>query len=182
MKADGRTTTTPIGDEELLYLDSYDRMTGLKGRLVAVRPGANGDISLAPDETANELVAWSMPIPGGRMASPAICQGCLYVPEHFGGILRCIDAKTGAAHYRTRIPGAGGFMSSPIVCDSKVYCTDENCKTFVLEAGPTLKVLATNDLDEFCWSSAAVAGDTLLIRTVDHLYAIGPSRKGAIVE
>jgi hypothetical protein len=65
------------------------------------------------------------------------------------------------------------------VIGDKVYCTDQNCKTFVLQAGKELQVLATNDLGEFCWSSPAVAGDTLLIRTVDHLIAIGPSRSNA---
>lgn len=173
LNGSGRTATTPVGDDELLFVDSYDRLTGLSGQLLAIRPGASGDISLQPTETSNEFVAWSMPIRGGRMSSPSICAGNLYVLENGGGMIRCIDAKTGKQHYRKRIPDAGGFTSSPITSGNKVYCTDQNCKTFVLEAGPDLNVLATNDLGEMCWSSAAVAGDILLLRTVDHLYAIG---------
>jgi outer membrane protein assembly factor BamB len=173
MSGSGRTATTPVGDAEMLYVDSYDRLTGLSGQLVAIKPGAAGDISLKPKETTNEHVAWSMQIRGGRMASPAICAGCLYVLENGGGFVRSIDAKTGQQHYRKRVPDASGFVSSPITCGDKVYCTDQNGKTFVLEAGPELKVLATNDLGEMCWSSAAIAGNVLLIRTIDHLYAIG---------
>ena len=174
MNGGGRTATTPVGDAELLYVDSYDRLTGGSGQVMAaIKPGAAGDISLKPKETTNEHVAWSMQIRGGRMASPAICAGCLYVLENGGGFVRCMDAKTGRQHYRKRVPDASGFVSSPITSGDKLYCTDQNCKTFVLEAGPELKVLATNDLGEMCWSSAAIAGDVLLIRTIDHLYAIG---------
>ena len=78
--------------------------------------------------------------------------------------------KPGNEHYRKRVPDASGFVSSPITSGNKVYCTDQNGKSFVLEAGTELKVLATNDLGEMCWSSAAIAGNVLLIRTIDHLY------------
>ena len=81
--------------------------------------------------------------------------------------------KPGSSTTASELPDASGFVSSPITSGDKVYCTDQNGKTFVLEAGPELKVLATNDLGEMCWSSAAIAGNVLLIRTIDHLYAIG---------
>jgi outer membrane protein assembly factor BamB len=179
MNGNGRTATTPVGNEKLLFVDSYDRLTGLGGYLAAVRPGGSGDISLGDKQASSEHVAWTAPIKGGRMASPALCQDFLFALEHGGGVVRCFDAKTGAEHYRQRLPEASGVTSSPIVIGDKVYCTDQNCKTFVLQAGKELQVLATNDLGEFCWSSPAVAGDTLLIRTVDHLIAIGPSRSNA---
>jgi hypothetical protein len=41
-----------------------------------------------------------------------------------------------------------------------------------LKAGPKLEVLATNKLDEMCWSSVAVMNESLLLRGVDHLYCI----------
>jgi hypothetical protein len=43
----------------------------------------------------------------------------------------------------------------------------------VLQAGPKLQIVATNKLDaETFWSSAAVIGENLLLRGVDHLYCI----------
>jgi len=173
MNGNGRTATTPVGNDELLFVDSADRLTGLGGNLVAVRPGGSGDFSLAEKQTSSDQVAWTVPIKGGRLASPALCQEFVYTVEQGGGVVRCLDAKTGTEHYRKRLPEAAGLTSSPIVMGDKIYCTDQNCKTFVIQAGKELQVLATNDLGEFCWSSAAVAGDTLLIRTVDHLFAIG---------
>jgi outer membrane protein assembly factor BamB len=174
INGNGRTATTPVGDSELLYVDSYDRLTGAGGVIAAIRPGAAGDISLKPNETSNAHVAWSVAMKGGyRMASPAICKGCIYFLEHQAGIVHCFDAATGNEHYRKRLPGAAGFAASPIVSDDKVYCVDQNCMTHVLGAGPELRVVAANELGEMCWSSPAVAGESLILRTIDHLYAVG---------
>jgi outer membrane protein assembly factor BamB len=173
MNGNGRTATTPVGSAELLYVDSYDRLTGLGGYLAAIRPGASGDISLPAKQTTSEQIAWSIPIKGGRTASPVLCQDFIYIVEQGGGVIRCLDAKSGAEHYRKRLPDAAGLTSSPIVVGDKIYCTDQNCKTFVVRAGKELDVISTNDIDEFCWSSPAVLGDKLLLRTVDHIYAIG---------
>jgi len=173
MDGSGRTAITPVGDEELLYVDSYDRLTGGSGTFAAIRPGASGDISLDAKDADHPHIAWSMRLTGYRVASPLLYHDCLYVLENQNGIIRCLDAKTGAEHYRKRLPGAKGFTASPLGSGGKVYCVDQNCRTFVLEASPELEILATNDLNEMCWSSPAAAVERLLLRTVDHLYCIG---------
>ncbi len=174
MKGNGRTATTPSGDEELLYVDSYDRLTGGTGVFAAIRSGASGDISLAGKETSNPHVAWSVPLRGQRVASPTIYRDCVYVLEQNTGIVRCLNAATGDEHFRTRLPEASGFTASPLANDGKIFCLDQNSRNFVMEAGPELKLIATNTLDgEMCWASPAVVGDRLLIRTVDQLYCIG---------
>ena len=45
--------------------------------------------------------------------------------------------------------------------------------TTVLEAGPTFKVIAENDLADYTLSSIAVSGGQLFIRTTKFLYCIG---------
>ena len=173
MNGYGRTAITPVGDEEMLYVDSYDRMMGGRGSLVAIRAGASGDISLKVGETSNSFVAWSAPLNTYRVASPLLYAGCLYNLDQQSGTIRCYDAKTGALHYRERLPGARGFTSSPWAGDGKVFFLDETGLTVVLDAGPMLKVVATNKMDETFWSSAAIMGENLLLRGVDHLYCIG---------
>ncbi|HEX6963783.1 MAG TPA: PQQ-binding-like beta-propeller repeat protein [Lacipirellula sp.] len=170
----GRTASTPVSDGDLLYFDSYDRLTGSNGVVVAVKPGADGDIPLKTgDDAAREFVAWARPMSGFRISSPTVANGCLYLPEQGGGIVRCVDAATGEEHYRKRIRGATGFSASPIAVGDRVYLTDQAGRTVVVKAGPELEVLAANELSEMTWSSPAVVGRRLLIRTVDHLYAIG---------
>ena len=143
------------------------------GLFAAIRPGASGDISLKANETSNSHVAWSQTIKGFRMASPTLCQGCLYIFEQNSGIVRCLDATTGKEHFRKRLPGAAGFTASALANHGKVYCVDQNCRTTIIDAGSELRVVGTNDLGEMCWASPAVANNHLLFRTIDHLYAIG---------
>jgi outer membrane protein assembly factor BamB len=173
MNGSGRTATTPVGDEELLYVDSYDRLTGGNGVLAAIRPGAAGDISLAANETTNQHIAWTSRIKAYRIASPVLSQGCLFFLENNLGIVRSIDAKTGAEHFRKRLPGARGYVASPLVSGGHVYCLDNNGRMVVIESGPELRVVATSDLNEMCWASPAVIANHLLVRSVDHLYCIG---------
>jgi outer membrane protein assembly factor BamB len=110
---------------------------------------------------------------GTRISSPAIANGCLYLPEQSGGIVRCIDAASGKQHYRKRIPGSAGFSASPITAGDRVYLTDQAGRTTILKAGSELDVVAANELGEMTWSSPALVGDRLVIRTVDHVYCIG---------
>jgi outer membrane protein assembly factor BamB len=171
----GRTqyaSATPVGDLDLLYVGAGGGMGG-KGPLTAVRAGAEGDITLKTGEKSSSAVAWSVPQAGPPMASPLLYEGSLYVLDQRGGIVSCYDAATGKQHYQKRIEGARGFTSSPWAHGGKVFCLDDGGQTFVLQAGPTFKLLATNKLDDSFWSSVAVAGDKLLLRGVDRLYCIG---------
>ena len=85
--------------------------------------------------------------------------------------------KNGAGHYRKRLPGASGSVASPLAVDQHVYCLDTNGQISVIEAGPELNVVGSSELDEMCWATPAVAGDRLLLRTVDHLYCIGEKQR-----
>lgn len=168
-----RCSATPVGDEELLYVGSGGGMGG-NGPLFAVKAGAKGDITPSGDSETSEGVAWTVDRAGPPMASPLLYRGNLYVLDQRGGLLSCYDAKTGKQHYKQRITGAKGFTSSPWAGDGKVFCLDESGQTFVIEAGNELKLLATNKLDDMFWSSAAFAGDQLLLRGIDRLYCIKP--------
>jgi hypothetical protein len=143
------------------------------GPLYAVRPGAEGDLTLKSGETANAGIAWSQAKGGPSTPSPVLYKGHVYVLGR--GILSCYDAKTGKPAYeRERIVGAGGFTSSPWAYADKVFCLDENGRTFVIKAGDKFEILGKNTLDEMFWSSAAVSGGSLFLRGVEHLYCIKP--------
>lgn len=170
----GRCSATPVGNDELLFFGTGGGNGGA-GPLVAIRAGAKGDITLRSGEKSNDGVAWMVSRGGPPMASPLLFDGNLYVLDQRGGIITCYDAATGKQHYKGRIPGAKGFTASPWAADGKVFCLDEDGQTFVLAAGPELKVLGTNKLDDMFWSSVSVAGNKLLLRGVDRLYCISDS-------
>jgi hypothetical protein len=47
----------------------------------------------------------------------------------------------------------------------------------VLKADAQWEVLATNDLDEECWATPAIAGNSLIIRTRGTLYSFADGVK-----
>ncbi len=102
---------------------------------------------------------------------------CLYIFEQTQGIVRCFDAQTGKRHYQSRVPQATGFTASPWASDGKIYCLDEAGLTVEFDAGPQFKAVSSNQLDDdMFWASAAIAGDRLLLRGMQHLYFASESK------
>jgi outer membrane protein assembly factor BamB len=173
MTGSGRCSVSPVVGGDMLYVDSGDRLTGQRGILAAIKPGASGDVSVTAPGATNDFVAWSQDLTGHCVASPLVTSDCLYLGEQKAGIIHCLDAKTGKRHYRQRLPGATGLTASPWSMDGKIFFLDQSGQTFVLAPGPQYRLIATNKLaDEMFWASAAVAGDSLFLRGVDHLYCI----------
>jgi len=90
------------------------------------------------------------------------------------GLMARFDLKTGKQTYKTRIDpaGAGDFTTSPWAYNGKIFCLNEEGKTFVIKAGETYELLHVNALEEMALASPAIVGERLLIRTDGHLYSI----------
>ncbi|HKB37422.1 MAG TPA: PQQ-binding-like beta-propeller repeat protein [Gemmataceae bacterium] len=172
----GSASASPVADDERIYFGcgmGGGMMGGGNSPLFAVKAGASGDITLKSGTTSNDGVAWSRTRSGPYIVSPLLYKGYLYVAEQRGGMLSCYDAKTGKPAYsRERLQGARSFTSSPWAYDDKIFCLDEDGKTFVVQAGPEFKLLGKNELNEMFWSSPAIAGGALFLRGVDTLYCI----------
>jgi outer membrane protein assembly factor BamB len=170
----GTATTTPVADDQRLYVGSSAR-PGVNTPLIAVKAGASGDVTLQEGETSNAGVAWSQNGVSLFLTSPLLYRRYLYVLEARFAMLSCYDAQTGEpAYVKERLQQAKGFTTSPWAHDGKVFCLDQDGQTFVLQAGPKFAVLGKNKLDETFAASSAVAGGDLLLRGVTHLYCIKP--------
>ena len=164
---------TPFAGAGLLFVSSG--YVGDKLRpLYAVRPGATGDITLKPDETSNEFIAWSNPTAGPYNPSPLYYDGRVYVLQD-RGLVSCFDAKTGKVFYeRERLPNGLAFTTSPWAAGGKIFCLNEDGVCFVLRAGDKFELLHTNKLadDDMCMATPALAGDRLLLRTAARVYCL----------
>jgi outer membrane protein assembly factor BamB len=158
---------SPFAYDGLLYVN------GGKGkRLLAVRPGAKGDISLAGDAESNRFVAWSKERSGTYLPTQVAYGGALYVLAE-NGILSRFDARTGEMTYKQRVaPEASNFTSSPWAYNGRIFCLSEEGQTYVLTAGSRMELLRVNTLDEMALATPALAGDRLLLRTEGRLYSI----------
>jgi outer membrane protein assembly factor BamB len=160
---------TPFVADGLIVLTNAH---GGKTPLFAVRPAAQGDISLAEGATSNDAVAWSVPNGGSYISTPVMYDGYLYV-ANYNGILRCYDFKTGEKMYEERLGPDAVCSASLIAADGKIYCPTEDGVVFVIKAGPKLEVLAKNELGEPCLATPAISQGVLYFRTSGSLLAIG---------
>ena len=98
----------------------------------------------------------------------------LYMVSDTGGVLTCLEARTGKTVWRERL--GGNYSASPLLAGNRVYFFSQEGLTTVLKHGQDYQVLATNRLDGCFMASPAVSGRSLYLRTEGHLYRIGRER------
>jgi outer membrane protein assembly factor BamB len=136
----------------------YDKPT-----VIAVKVDGTGDVT-------DTHVAWKMEKYAPHNPSMVVVGDELYLVAD-NGILSCLDAKTGTAHYQERCTGP--ISASILHADGKLYLQDEKGLGVIVKPGKTFTVLAKNDLTERSLASYAVVGDDLLIRTENNLWRVG---------
>jgi outer membrane protein assembly factor BamB len=104
------------------------------------------------------------------MPSPIVVGDYLYYVSDNGGVLSCLEAKTGKVAYRERIEGS--HCASPLYAGKHLYFCDREGTTVVVEPGPKLKVLAKNKLAGSIMASPAAVDGALYIRTEQAMYRI----------
>jgi outer membrane protein assembly factor BamB len=137
----------------------------MENALLAIRPGGKGDIT-------RTHVAWKEKKSLPEVPSPLAYRGHLYVVKT-GGIVSCLEAKTGKLLYRERLGEGGSYYASPVAGDGKVYFASESGVVTVLKDGDKFEVLARNDLGEGVLATPALADGKVYVRTDRHLYAFG---------
>ena len=134
----------------------------------AVRPDGQGDC------TATHI-AWEQSRNSPMISSFLYVKPCLYTCSD-GGAFSCLDAATGEILWQLRLR-SGALNPSPIFADGKIYVLSEQGTTTVLKPSEDPKkpaeIIATNQLDEHCRASIAVAGKQLIIRSDNQLWCIG---------
>lgn len=134
-------------------------------------------------ETAYLDLSGSKPNP---MEFP-VSKGLPYVPSPLavgdqlyllgdGGILQCLDFKTGKVIYEERLNGSKGsskFFSSPVAGDGKIYCGSQMGDLIVVKAGPKFEQLSASKLDSPINSSIAIGDGRVYVRTEKMLWCGG---------
>jgi len=130
--------------------------------LLAVRIDGHGDVT-------KSHVVWTLKRGAPLTPSPMLVGDELYVVND-GGILTCLDAKSGAEIWRARVEG--NFSASPVYADGRIYLLSEEGLTVVIAAGKKFQPLATNQLEGETLASMAVSGGSIFLRSRTHLYRI----------
>ncbi len=115
-------------------------------------------------------IAWRYAKGVPTMASPLLVGGELYFVSDSGGMLTCLDAQTGAEHYRERL--GGEHNASLLLADNKIFIPNRGGVTDVITPGKVFQRIAKNELPGKIMASPAVAGQAFFLRTDAALYRI----------
>jgi outer membrane protein assembly factor BamB len=133
--------------------------------LTAIRPGGEGDVTAS-------AVLWREQRSVPEVPSPLYYHGKVCMVAN-GGILSCVDAKTGKMLFRGRVGAPGAYYASPVAAGSKLFLASAEGVVTVAGDGDTLTVLSNNDLGEPIFGTPALVGSSVYIRSAHHLWAFG---------
>jgi outer membrane protein assembly factor BamB len=156
----GGDAASPAYADGLIYFDS-----GRGGPGVAVDATGTGDVS-------QTHIRWTInQVPEG-IGSPIIIGKEVY-RLHAPNILKCWEVATGKQVYAERLEGISSTWASPIADpEGRLFFANAG-KSYVIQAGPELKVLATNDLGDGNHCSPAVAAGRMFLVGMKNVYCIG---------
>jgi outer membrane protein assembly factor BamB len=164
---------TPITAHGLIYLTSAH---GKLRPMRAIRLEATGDITPPEPSGTNTALLWVHPRQGNYMQTPIVTGDHLYACTD-PGVLTCFDARTGTIRFSERLgKGGQGFTASPVSDGHHLFFTSELGEVYVVRATSQFSIVATNQLDETCMATSALAQGTLLFRTRSHLIAVGDKK------
>lgn len=152
---------SPLMEEDLLVVFSGAHH---------VRHGAVLRLSGEGRETQTEVL-WETNQIIPQTASPVVFDGKLYMVVT-KGVMICYDLESGRTIWRHRLGGSGGYHSSLVAGDGKVYVGNRGGSVLVVGTGDGYREVASNRLEGGVSSSPAFAGQSLLIRTDSSLYRI----------
>jgi outer membrane protein assembly factor BamB len=153
---------TPVVGHGLVFASS-----GRAGPTLAIRPGGSGDVT-------STHVAWSAARGSPFVPSGIIVGDLLYLVNDMQSILTVYEAATGTLVYQDRLGAAmrEGFSASPVAVNGKVFFTNDDGQTFVVQAGREFKLLHVNELGARTLASPALVDGVWYWRTESELIAV----------
>ena len=168
--ATGKRLWTCGGSAPLAYASPMEAdgvivaLGGYRGASLGVRAGGDGDVT----ETRR---LWHEPEGNGWLGTGAVHEGHIYVCD-MGGVLHCLDARTGETRWKARVGGGGAWSSVTKTGDGLMYLLTKSGTTTVFRPDPAeFRRVAANELNETTNASVVAAGNEILIRTDDALWA-----------
>jgi outer membrane protein assembly factor BamB len=150
------------GREYDTFLVMFDQS---QNNVLAIKPGAQGDAS-------ESHVLWRYEKFTPFCASPLFYDGRIFTVKD-GGILTCLDAKTGQSKKSGRITGTTNYYASPVGGDGKVYLLSQRGTLSVVSASDKWEVLHSAEFGEECYATPVLLDGKIYLRTSGHLYCFG---------
>lgn len=131
--------------------------------LAAVRPGTR-----AKPESAQVAYTLTKSLP--YVPTPVAYKDLFFIWSEIG-VVQCIRAAKGDVVWEQRVPGK--YYASPICINGNLYNLSEQGHAIVLRAADKYELVSTNPIGEGSYATPALVGDRMIIRTFNHLVAVG---------
>ncbi len=127
--------------------------------LLAIKPNGAGNVT-------HSAIVWRTTQATSYVPSPIVSGKYLLLTSD-EGIGSCFVAATGERLWKERL--GRHYSGSPVLIKDLVYFTSDDGVTKIIRPGEKLEIVATNALDENCYSSPAVSDGQLFFRGEKHL-------------
>jgi hypothetical protein len=146
-----------------------------KNGLYAIRLGGRGDVT-----PTHVLWRYDKGLP--NIPSPLLYNGVLYMLRE-GGILTAFSPKDGRVLKQGRIEGAvDSYFASPVAADGKIITASQEGKVAVIRPGAEWQVASVGEFGEEIWSTPAIGGNQVFIRTKSALYCFEKAKEQAALK
>lgn len=158
--AEGRVgdTVSPVYRDGQLYMDSG-------------RGGSGLALKIGRGELGKDQLAWTQKSLPEGFSSPVLIGPQLY-RLHAPEVLSCWKWSDGATVFKERLAGLDHAISPLATADGKLYLAAAG-KSYVLQAGPKLEILAENDLGDPSRASPAAARGRIYLKGARYLWGVG---------
>ncbi len=159
-----RSISSPVVTDRLVI--GVAGIAGGKRVVIAVEPDG-----VQPKEPPKKVYEIDRNTP--QITTPLVKDDLLFMWAD-QGIVTCSDVADGETIWQKRV--GGNFFGSPICFGDRLLAVSEEGEAIVLAASREYEELGRTSLGEPSSSTPAVAGGTLFLRTLSHVYAVGPRK------
>jgi outer membrane protein assembly factor BamB len=159
---------TPIVYKDLVFFNSAH---GKSSPIYAIHTSAEGDLTLEDGQTGNDFIRWSIPRGGSYMQTMLVYEDLLY-NVNWNGSVDCFQSTTGEKLWREKAGNGNSYIASPVASDGKIYVVDDEGMVYILRAGTSYELLASNKLGEICMATPAISESIIFFRTIKQLIAV----------
>jgi outer membrane protein assembly factor BamB len=143
-------------------------ITMMKPALVSLKLGGTGKIAV-------DYIAWQTHRGVPEVPTLLVHDNRVYAVRN-GGVIICYDADSGKVLYEERLGASGSYYASPVTDGTHIYCVSQPGVVTVIRASDKFQRVSRHDLHEDVGATPAIVGGQVFVRTVNHVYAFGPSR------
>jgi outer membrane protein assembly factor BamB len=136
-------------------------------RFVAVRPGT-------PDSAGSAKVVYDKKKAIPYVTTPLAYGDLLFTINDGTGVATCFHAPSGDVKWQKRLDGS--FFGSTVCVNGVIYTINKEGNVVIFKAADKFELLSIHSLGEKSYSTPAIAGGRMYLRTENHLVSIGGNR------